>query len=363
MKRRCGNCRSCLNPASKKGCIGKVIAPSMLTPDTQKGRIRKQASVINMTHDDVKLAALSTQRSKQKKARHSSQNSGQTLPQSATKNGAKHDGNIAQEASRKRARSLGSWLADASSGTKLNATQSENKKLRREIAMMKGQVAAVLFEENPAARVEKARGCDVGEGYDLDSQAGKKMKRRDAAAVSKTLDKVTKGDALKRVQLTDHLHKKACGAKRVASTTAEDAEINVALEILEGHRKLNRHLNKTHQGRYPNNVRQDYQTANAVAVSCCSNIPLLAKLIGTNTRFLKGMKTYFDDYMKGTSRTCLHDNRGAERDDTLDERWVAHGKSYWLPPHTRPGEKKTGQIRVQNAGKKALSDYYWRLIN
>ena len=290
-----------------------------ITPATQKKRTRTQASIINMTHDDAKLGTLSAHKSRQKKARRSSQASGQKLPQSATKNG----GNTGQEASRKRVRSLGSWLADASSDSKLNATQSENKKLRREIAMMKGQVAAVLFEEDPAARVEKARGCDVGEGYDLDSQAGKKMKRRDAAAVSKTLDKVTKGDALKRVQLTDHLHKKARGTKRVASITAEDAEVNIALEILEGHKKHNRHLNKTHKGRYPNNVRQDYQTANAVAVSCCSNIPLLAKLIGTSTRFLKSMKTYFDDYMKGTSRTCLHDDSGARRGWILFSRQAA----------------------------------------
>ena len=52
-------------------------------------------------------------------------------------------------------------------------------------------------EEDPAGRVEKARRCCIGEGYDLDTQAGKKMKCRDAAAVSITLDKVTKGDALK----------------------------------------------------------------------------------------------------------------------------------------------------------------------
>jgi hypothetical protein len=124
--------------------------------------------------------------------------------------------------------------------------------------------------------------------------------------------------------------------------------------VLDGIAAYSTELRGRYKGRYPNAVRQDLQALLSVVASKCKDLKALAAHVGADYEMLLLRRKVYDDFVaaKGLHPPqCLHDLRSKERSDKTPTEWIEFAKLYFLPPYTRPGEKKRDQIRNRHDPK------------
>jgi hypothetical protein len=124
--------------------------------------------------------------------------------------------------------------------------------------------------------------------------------------------------------------------------------------VLDGIAAYSTELRGRYKGRYPNAVRQDLQALLSVVASKCKDLKALAAHVGADYEMLLLRRKVYDDFVaaKGLHPPqCLHDLRSKERSDKTPIEWIEFAKLYFLPPYTRPGEKKRDQIRNRHDPK------------
>ena len=195
---------------------------------------------------------------------------------------------------------------------------------------------AALASECPLTRRRQMLDIGLGTGY-LSSSAGAKQKRQDAKAIEELISDQVEHDPIKHLRILEYMASKF----RTNHPTVEPAQQTLlALQVLEGVKDLLKTLKVMFKGRYPNAVRQDLQAVLSVVASTCTNLKGLAELLDTDYENLLRYKRRYHDFAEGNGQippVCLHDSRGKTRKDTTPADWVKHGKSFWLPPYTRPG--------------------------